>query len=107
MAVGEVFEHEMPGEALLVEILVEAARHQLRRHFGHELGVVGHLVAAGDPRGHVGQQERAPAHRPADPSGDAGQGQHQDGQDVATDVDPQVVAGAPERTAERPDLGPA
>ena len=61
------------------------------------------LVAAGNPVGDVGQQEPAPAHRPADPPGDARQGQDEHRQDVAPDVDPEVVALAPERTAQRPD----
>ncbi len=63
-------------------------------------------MAAGDPGGHVGQQEPAASHRPADPSRDARQGQDQDRQDVAPDVDAQVVAGAPERPAELPDRRP-
>ena len=61
------------------------------------------FVAAGDPAGHVGQQEAAAAHRPADPPGDARQGQHQDRQDVAPDVDPQVVTLAAQRPPEPPD----
>ena len=41
------------------------------------------LVPAADPVGDVGQQEPAPAHRPADPPRDAPQGQHQHGQSTS------------------------
>jgi len=34
MAIGQVFEQEVPGEAFLIEIPVEAARHELRRRWG-------------------------------------------------------------------------
>ena len=70
------------------------------------------LVPAGDPVGDVGQQEPAAPHRPADPPRDARQGQDEHGQDVAPDVDAQVVARArgatgraprpPRRSAQRP-----
>ncbi|MGY3295328.1 hypothetical protein ACVWWP_008395 [Bradyrhizobium sp. LM3.6] len=46
MAVGEVFEQEMPGLALLVEMPVEAARHKPRRHCWRELRIEGHFVPA-------------------------------------------------------------
>ena len=72
------------------------------------------LVPAGDPLGDVGQQEPAAAHRPADPPGDARQGQDEHREDVAADVDAQVVAprrGAtgrgprpPQSSAQRPGL---
>ena len=52
----------------------------------------------------------AAAHRPADPPGDAGQGQDEHRQDVAPDVDAQVVAaarGATGRAPRRPSPAPS
>lgn len=46
MAIGEVFEQEMPGPAFLVEMPIEAARHKSWRHVRHELRVKGHFVLA-------------------------------------------------------------
>ena len=50
------------------------------------------LMPAGDPIGHVGQEEAAAAHRPTQASRDSRQDQDQDRQHVPPDVDPQVVA---------------
>ena len=61
------------------------------------------LVTAANPVGDVGEQERAAAHRPADPPRNAPQGQHQHRQHIAADVDSQVVPLAADRPAQLPD----
>ena len=46
VTVGEVLEQEMPSKAVLVEMSVEAAGHETRRHARRQLRVIGHFLPA-------------------------------------------------------------
>ncbi len=58
-----------------------------------------------NPGGHVSQQKPAPAHRPSKPPRNSGQCEDEYGQDIAPDINPQVVSVRLKRPAERPDCG--
>ena len=61
------------------------------------------LVPARDPRGHVGQQEPAAAHRPADPPGDAARARTSTVRTSPRTSIPRSYRSRPQRPAEPPD----
>ena len=62
------------------------------------------LVTAANPVRDVSEQERATAHGPSHPPRNSPQGQDQNRQHIAPDVDSQVVLCAADRPAQPPDL---